>query len=256
MRGLVLALMLFPLPAMAANPIPPLGKLEARAHPANCEQKTIPLSYPMKLICERPELRSRELQVYSAFGNVETLYQGQDRLIFVAGQIYWRGVIEGCQDNDGHPTNGHTSDETVRCIKDRMDRRLAFLDKLKANPAGLQSTVADYDYAEPWYLDLFPRQFEGKTLRVGGVLLQDSPICKELRAKPRDPAWSPDTLRDPVMSPKGRLQNWPGHDFWNVEFKAVTQTVNYACTAHPYAGEWDGVVKLDEKGRPYLYISG
>lgn len=226
MRILVLGLVLFPLAALAAdhNALP--RRVTTWARPVGCEETRLPPQD--RTICDHPEMHREDLEINKLFRRLLAAYKGQDRKVFGGGQVYWVAERRRC------PVAG-----VAACVKDQMDHRLAFLMNLKANPGLLSSTVAGYGIVDPWYVKLFPTQYAGKHIELSGaILLQDSPVCV-----------------DPKTSRKGRLKNFfEDNDIMDAEFSA-DMDLTILCTGLPLGKEWDGIVKLDGQGHPYLYLT-
>lgn len=229
MRIPVWALAFFPLAAAAAGNAD-LPKELISIKPVACQESRLPPS--ALAICQYPELRRQDVEINSLFRQLLAAYQGQDRKVFAGGQIFWRAELLKCR---GYGEQWRA--QTEACVRDKMSRRFALLMNFKANPGLLSSTVADYTILDPWYVQLFPEQFEGKSVTLRGVLLQDSALC----ANPR--------------SRKGRLKDvLDNGDVMDAEFSADVD-LTILCTGRSVFKEWDGTVKLDGQGRPYLYLT-
>lgn len=225
----LLALLLLPVSALAADYVEPLSQLEAAAKPVNCKEERLLLQD--RILCQRPALRKKEHNVYQLFQQLLAAYKGRERLAFAAGQGYWNGGQRaGC---DSHAANYR--DEIAACESEQFDRRATLLERLKADPALLLSTVADYKFVDPWYVKLFPKQYEGKVIEFNAQLLDTSPVCEH-----------------PKTSLKGRFA--PVEDEIDTVFKSVDEQLIFHCQAPAYMN-WKGTVKLDKQGKPYLYIT-
>jgi len=185
-----------------------------------------------RYICQNSDVLKADGDMTRQYKNTRAHFTGHQRKIFVANQSYWRGTTAGCIDlaQDGNFL-GHPS----ACLKDMFAQRIEFLRALEKDRSLLQSHLADYYHIDIWYLNEFAKQYQGRKVTVNGQIGHlgcDGPLS---------PVHG--RLTDQGSSVDVEIA-WLGQ--FNLEFLCEKEIIT----------AWDGVVKLDEHGRPVLHIAG
>lgn len=221
MFSLLLVLLLSATPVQrnaVSEPIGPFGQL------IQCARAVYPLYTTIR---RHPELLRKDIAVLHAYQKLYGKFRGEKRKLLVAGQRYWFVGLFGCAST---PTASRYQDGVHGCAEDKLTSRLHVLNRIAETPGTFMSTVADYDWMEPWYLNEFAQQYGGRHITVSGKVEMET--CG---------ASNPDSL-------DGRIE-YEGSSI-GIRFSGLSaEQLRFLCKS-PSSG-LDGTVRLDH-GRPYL----
>lgn len=205
-------------PGVAGEPIGPLGAS------VQCTSATYPLYVQL---CRHPELLRKDTAVVRAYEHLSGGFTGEKRVLLATGQRYWFVELFACGST---PTSSRYHDGVYGCAEDKLSGRLHVLRSIANAPDTFMSTVANYTWIEPWYLDLFAQRYVGKHVTVNGKVVMES--CNS--SDPR--------------SLRGHIE-LNGSDVGIRFVNLPASQLRFLCKSP--SSQWDGTVRLDG-GRPYL----
>jgi uncharacterized protein YecT (DUF1311 family) len=207
-----------------------VGAAQSRewAGPADCGTAKFD---PQLSLCRDPDLRKAEAEMGVVYFQLRDRFTGHDRKVFIAGQAYWIAMRSGCPSFTNHRYDG---DLLLACLKNKTSQRLTFLHALSADTSLLMSSTGDYTNVDPWYFNEFGKQYTGKEIRLFGWI--EGIACDRPPGPARARIADQGVAADVAFSELGQVD------------------VNFLCEKKP-GGSWDGVVKLDAEGHPYLYAT-
>lgn len=203
---------------VAGEPTGPLGAS------IQCTSATYPLYVQL---CRHPELLLKDAAVNRAYEHLSGGFTGEKRVLLATGQRYWFVELFACGST---PTASRYKKGVYGCAEDKLSSRLHVLRSIANAPDTFMSTVANYTWIEPWYLDLFAQRYLGKHVAVNGKVVMES--CSS--SDPR--------------SISGHIE-LNGSDVGIRFVNLPASQLRFLCESP--SSQWDGTVRLDG-GRPYL----
>ena len=186
---------------------------------------------PELTLCRDPQIHKADTEIAAAYLQLRDRFAGHERKIFVAGQTYWSVTRNGCVQRG---SNYGLNKDLLACLKSETDKQLTFLRALLADPSLLMSSTSNYTNIDPWYFNEFGKEYAGRSIKLYGWI--EGIACRQ----PPGPAKAR-IAEEGVAAP--------------VMFSELGQTdINFLCGKRP-GGYWDGEVRLDAAGHPYLYAT-
>lgn len=205
-------------PGIAGEPIGPLGAS------VQCTSATYPLYVRL---CRDPELQRKNAAVVRTYEHLSGEFVGEKHVLLATGQRYWFVELFACGST---PVASRYQDGVYGCAEDKLSTRLHVLRSIANAPDTFMSTVANYTWIEPWYLDLFAQRYVGKHVAVSGKVVMES--CN---------GSDPRSLR-------GHIE-LNGSDVGIRFVNLPASQLRFLCKSP--SSQWEGTVRLDG-GRPYL----
>lgn len=183
-----------------------------------------------KYVCGHAELLAQEREKSGLYEDLLKTFTGDDQRIFMTGEWSWRNK-EQCF--DARLEARYNKDHT-RCLADKMAGRIAVLRALKADPTLLRKQAADYDFIDPWYLNKFAKQYDGKTINLEGFI--EIANCEG----PLSPVRA--RIKQDGSEAAAEFESLSNGQFWFYCEKGIGTW-------------WDGVVRLDAQGQAVLHMT-
>jgi uncharacterized protein len=184
-----------------------------------------------KYVCDHAELLAQDREMARVYEHLRKHFTGDDRRIFMTGQWSWGNSRLGCFDVR---ERARYHEDYMSCVRDMYRERLATLKALEADSSLLRTRAADYDYIDPWYLNQFAEQYDGKKINLDGFIGHldcGGPLS-------------------PVRARIGQDGSWVAAEFESLTYLQL----NFLCEKG-IGTLWDGVVRLEAQGHPVLHLT-
>lgn len=206
----------------------PSAMAQAEAPPVDCTKANTTVD---RAICGTPALLAQDRELARRYADMAKHCGGERDAILEATQRFWMRDRNACS-NDAVTA--------ATCASDLNEARLSQFRKMRA-ACTFDEVAAELRYVDPWFVNKFARQFDGRRIHVHGSVRPDD--CSR--------------GADETRAARGMLREWDKVRKLNtlrVVFRSLPALEReFLCTRNP-GSHWQGEVRSDAAG-PYLYLT-